>query len=128
MDFNQAVQKILDTDELFQTENVEIYGTYYKAFNRVPTDLKDLLEYGKTVREWDEFIVYEKEKERNDLDKKIKETQRRLPGIIYSLVDKKFILLTLKDKSNISLYIDIYTGCERLYNKTPSAFLLEWNK
>jgi len=70
--------------------------------------------------------VYKKEKERNDLDKKIKETQRRLPGIIYSLVDKKFILLTLKDKSNISLYIDIYTGCESSYNETPSAFLLEW--
>ena len=62
MDFNQAVQKILDTEELFQTEKVEIRGTYYKAFNKVPTDLKDLLEYGKTVREWDEFIVYEKEK------------------------------------------------------------------
>ena len=62
MDFNQAVQKILDTEELFQTENVEIRGTHYKAFNKVPTDLKDLLEYGKTVREWDEFIVYEKEK------------------------------------------------------------------
>ena len=73
-------------------------------------------------------IVYKKKKERKDLDKKIKETQRRLPGIIYSLVDKKFILLTLKDKSNISLYIDIYTGCESSYNETPSAFLLEWNK
>ena len=55
-----------------------------------------------------------------------KETQYELPRIIYSLVDKKFILLTLKDKSNISLYIDIYTGCESSYNETPSAFLLEW--
>ena len=62
MDFNQAVQKVLDTDELFQTENVEIRGTIYKAFNKVPADLKELLEYGKKVREWEEFIVYEKEK------------------------------------------------------------------
>ena len=62
MDFNQAVQKVLDTDELFQTENVEIRGTIYKAFNKVPVDLKELLEYGKKVREWEEFIVYEKEK------------------------------------------------------------------
>ena len=62
MDFNQAVQKILDTEELFQTENFEIRGTYYKAFNKVPADLKELLEYGNTVREWEEFIVYEKEK------------------------------------------------------------------
>ena len=71
-------------------------------------------------------ILYKKKKERKDLDKKIKETQYELPRIIYSLVDKKFILLTLKDKSNISLYIDIYTGCESSYNETPSAFLLEW--
>ena len=62
MDFNKAVQKVLDTDELFQTENVEIRGTIYKAFNKVPADLKELLEYGKKVREWEEFIVYEKEK------------------------------------------------------------------
>ena len=62
MDFNQAVQQILNTDELFQTENVEIRGTTYKAFNKVPPDLKELLEYGKKVREWEEFIVYEKEK------------------------------------------------------------------
>ena len=62
MDFNQAVQKVLDTDELFQTEDVEIRGTFYKAFNKVPADLKELLDYGKTVREWEEFIVYEKEK------------------------------------------------------------------
>ena len=62
MDFNQAVQKVLDTDELFQTEKVEIRGTIYKAFNKVPADLKELLEYGKKVREWEEFIVYEKEK------------------------------------------------------------------
>ena len=62
MDFNQAVQQILNTDELFQTENVEIRGTIYKAFNKVPADLKELLEYGKKVREWEEFIVYEKEK------------------------------------------------------------------
>ena len=62
MDFNQAVQQILNTDELFQTENVEIRGTTYKAFNKVPADLKELLDYGKTVREWEEFIVYEKEK------------------------------------------------------------------
>ena len=62
MDFNQAVQKVLDTDELFQTENVEIRGTIYQAFNKVPADLKELLEYGKKVREWEEFIVYEKEK------------------------------------------------------------------
>ena len=62
MDFNQAVQKVLDTDELFQTEDVEIRGTFYKAFNKVPANLKELLEYGKTVREWEEFIVYEKEK------------------------------------------------------------------
>ena len=62
MDFNQAVQKVLDTDELFQTENVEIRGTIYKAFNKVPADLKELLEYGRKVREWEEFIVYEKEK------------------------------------------------------------------
>ena len=46
MDFNQAVQQILNTDELFQTENVEIRGTTYKAFNKVPPDLKELLEYG----------------------------------------------------------------------------------
>ena len=71
-------------------------------------------------------ILYKKKKERKDLDQKIKETQYELPRIIYSLVDKKFILLTLKDKSNISLYIDIYTGCESSYNETPSAFLLEW--
>ena len=32
MDFNQAVQQILNTDELFQTENVEIRGIIYKAF------------------------------------------------------------------------------------------------
>ena len=57
MDFNQAVQKVLDTDELFQTEDVEIRGTFYKAFNKVPADLKKLLDYGKTVREWDEFIA-----------------------------------------------------------------------
>ena len=62
MDFNQAVQKVLDTDELFQTDDVEIRGTFYKAFNKVPADLKELLDYGKTVREWEEFIVYEKEK------------------------------------------------------------------
>ena len=62
MDFNQAVQKVLDADELFQTEDVEIRGTFYKAFNKVPADLKELLDYGKTVREWEEFIVYEKEK------------------------------------------------------------------
>ena len=62
MDFNQAVQKILDSEDLFQTEKVEIRGTYYKAFNKVPTDLRALLEYGKTVRELEEFIVYEKEK------------------------------------------------------------------
>ena len=62
MDFNQAVQKVLDTDELFRTEDVEIRGTFYKAFNKVPADLKELLDYGKTVREWEEFIVYEKEK------------------------------------------------------------------
>ena len=62
MDFNQAVQKVLDTDELFQTQHVEIRGTIYKAFNKVPADLKELLEYGKKVREWEEFIVYEKEK------------------------------------------------------------------
>ena len=62
MDFNQAVQQILNTDELFQTENVEIRGTIYKAFNKVPADLKELLEYGKKVREWEDFIVYEKEK------------------------------------------------------------------
>ena len=62
MDFNQAVQKVLDTDELFQTEDIEIRGTFYKAFNKVPADLKELLDYGKTVREWEEFIVYEKEK------------------------------------------------------------------
>ena len=62
MDFNQAVEQILNTDELFQTENVEIRGTTYKAFNKVPPDLKELLEYGKKVREWEEFIVYEKEK------------------------------------------------------------------
>ena len=62
MDFNQAVQKVLDTDELFRTEDVEIRGTFYKAFNKVPADLKELLEYGKKVREWEEFIVYEKEK------------------------------------------------------------------
>ena len=62
MDFNQAVQQILNTDELFQTENVEIRGTAYKAFNKVPPHLKELLEYGKKVREWEEFIVYEKEK------------------------------------------------------------------
>ena len=62
MDFNQAVQKVLDTDELFQTEDVEIRGTFYKAFNKVPADLQELLDYGKTVREWEEFIVYEKEK------------------------------------------------------------------
>ena len=47
MDFNQAVQQILTTDELFQTENVEIRGTIYKAFNKVPAELKELLEYGK---------------------------------------------------------------------------------
>ena len=47
---------------MFQTENVEIRGTIYKAFNKVPADLKELLEYGKKVREWEEFIVYEKEK------------------------------------------------------------------
>ena len=40
MDFNQAVQKVQDTDELFQTENVEIRGTIYQAFNNVPADLK----------------------------------------------------------------------------------------
>ena len=62
MDFYQAVQQILNTDELFQTENVEIRGTFYKAFNKVPADLKELLDYGKTVREWEEFIVFEKEK------------------------------------------------------------------
>ncbi len=62
MDFNQAVKKVLDTDELFQTENVEIRGTIYKAFNKVQADLKELLDYGKKVREWEEFIVYEKEK------------------------------------------------------------------
>ena len=62
MDFNQAVQQILNTDELFQTENVEIRGITYKAFNKVPPDLKELLEYGKKVREWEEYIVYEKEK------------------------------------------------------------------
>ena len=45
MDFNQAVQQILNTDELFQTENVKIRGTTYKAFNKVPPDLKELLEY-----------------------------------------------------------------------------------
>ena len=67
-------------------------------------------------------------KKRNSLNKKINEEKNKLPRIIYSLVDKKFILLTLKDKSNIELYIDIYTGCEKLYNKTPSAFLLEWQK
>ena len=50
MDFNQAVQQILNTDQLFQTENVEIRGTTYKAFNKVPPDLKELLEYGKKVR------------------------------------------------------------------------------
>ena len=66
-------------------------------------------------------------KKRNSLNKKINEEKNKLPRIIYSLVDKKFILLTLKDKSNIELYIDIYTGCEKLYNKTPSAFLLEWS-
>jgi len=87
--------------------------------------------YNEELWKWErkqKNIVYEKEKERNDLDKRIKETQYELPRIIYSLVDKKFILLTLKDKSNISLYIDIYTGCESSYNETPSAFLLEWNK
>ena len=62
MDFNQAVQQVLNTDELFQTENVEIRGTTYRAFNKVPPHLKELLEYGKKVREWEEFIVYEKEK------------------------------------------------------------------
>ena len=72
--------------------------------------------------------VYKKEKERKVLHQKIEDEKRQLPGIIYSLVDKKFILFKLKEKSNIQLYIDIYTGCERLYNKTPSAFLLEWNK
>ena len=44
MDFNQAVQQILNTDELFQTENVEIRGTFYKAFNKVPADLQELLD------------------------------------------------------------------------------------
>ena len=37
----------------------------------------------------------------DSLNKKIDEEKNKLPRIIYSLVDKKFILLTLKDKSNI---------------------------
>ena len=85
--------------------------------------------YREKLREWkykERAYFSNDNKKRDSLDKKIKETQYELPRRIYSLVDKKFILLTLKDKSNIELYIDIYTGCEKLYNKTPSAFLLEW--
>ena len=86
--------------------------------------------YREKLREWkyEERVYFSNvNKKRVSLEKKIKETQYELPRRIYSLVDKKFILLTLKDKSNIELYIDIYTGCEKLYNKTPSAFLLEWH-
>ena len=67
-------------------------------------------------------------KKRKSLKRKIKNTEIERRRIIFNLVNKKFRTLKLKDKSNIPLYIKKYTKCENDYNKTPSAFLLEWQK
>ena len=65
-------------------------------------------------------------KKRKSLKRKIKNTEIERRRIIFNLVNKKFRTLKLKGKSNIPLYIKKYTKCENDYNKTPSAFLLEW--
>ena len=122
------------TDPKYFQKNSKMvdFKLYDEALTKYEKNKKEAkIKYRGEFWEWErkkKDNVYKKEKERKDLDQKIEDAKRQLPGIIYSLVDKKFILFKLKEKSNIQLYIDIYTGCERLYNKTPSAFLLEWSK
>ena len=62
MDFEEATNKVLETDDLYQFSEYSYNGQIYKTFVNTPQTLHELLEYGKKTRQWDEFIVYENER------------------------------------------------------------------
>ena len=62
MDFEEATKKVLETDDLYQFSEYSYNGQIYKTFVNTPQTLRELLEYGKKTRQWDEFIVYENER------------------------------------------------------------------
>jgi hypothetical protein len=104
---------------------------FYKAQFKIYREASKAyyVDYKKIVKKWrDNKRVYLSQinKEISILESRIKKGKSELPTLRYTLIDKAFKKLQLKDKSKIDIYIEIYTACEKLYNKTPSAFLLEW--
>ena len=104
----------------FYKAQLKIYKEASKAYYLV---------LNKNIEEWKDnrrAYLSLNNKEISILETKIKDAKSELPNLRYTLIDKAFKKLQLKDKSKIDIYIKIYTACEKLYNKTPSAFLLEW--
>ena len=104
----------------FYKAQLKIYKEASKAYYLV---------YRKDIEEWKDnrrAYLSLNNKEISILETKIKDAKSELPNLRYTLIDKAFKKLQLKDKSKIDIYIKIFTACEKLYNKTPSAFLLEW--
>ncbi|MEM7268448.1 MAG: class I adenylate-forming enzyme family protein [Pseudomonadota bacterium] len=62
MTLAEATAHLVATDPLFALGEAEIFGVRHPVFANTPQTLRELQQYGREVRQWDDYIVYQEER------------------------------------------------------------------
>ena len=74
------------------------------------------------------MLVREYEVSSNEIKNKIDAIEKYQLSIIRKRVREELERISLKEKSKIKGYNDNFEKCEKVHQKTPKSFMLEWSK